>query len=95
MTNIIDAARHGDTELTITLPARLGVLMNAAFPEMIASVMALTDRLLPSASEESGVERRSGWQSASLVPAAITSLTDRASAENNELPANTSRPVST
>jgi NAD(P)-dependent dehydrogenase (short-subunit alcohol dehydrogenase family) len=90
---IVDAVRHGDAALTITVPARLGVLMNAAFPQTMARVMALTNRLLPSASTEGGVEQRSGWQSSSrLVPSAITTLADRASTENNELPSNTRRP---
>jgi NAD(P)-dependent dehydrogenase (short-subunit alcohol dehydrogenase family) len=84
---IIDACRHGDAELTITLPARMAVLLNAASPGTMARMMSLTNRLLPSASPE-GDAARPGWQSVSrFVPSRLTTLTDRASTENNELPA--------
>jgi NAD(P)-dependent dehydrogenase (short-subunit alcohol dehydrogenase family) len=92
---IIDACRHGDAELTITLPARAAVLLNACFPETMARMMSLTDRLLPSASDagEDGDEAHSGWQSVSrFVPSAVTTLADRASTENNELPTGTNPP---
>jgi hypothetical protein len=50
-------------------------------------MMSLTNWLLPSAAAERGDEVRSGWQSISrLVPSAVTTLSDRASTENNELP---------
>jgi NAD(P)-dependent dehydrogenase (short-subunit alcohol dehydrogenase family) len=87
---IIDACRHGDAELTITPPARLAVLLNAACPETMARMMSLTNWLLPSAAAEGGDGVRSGWQSVSrLIPSAATRLSDRASTENNELPTGT------
>ncbi len=87
---IIDACRHGDAELTITTPARLAVLLNAACPETMARILSLTNWLLPSAGAEGGDEVRSGWQSVSrFVPSAVTRLADRASIENNELPTGT------
>jgi NAD(P)-dependent dehydrogenase (short-subunit alcohol dehydrogenase family) len=85
---IIEACRRGQAELTITLPARLAVLFNAACPETMARLMSLTNRVLPSAATEGGDDARPGWQSVSrLVPSAITTLADRASTQNNELPA--------
>jgi NAD(P)-dependent dehydrogenase (short-subunit alcohol dehydrogenase family) len=87
---IIDACRHGDAQLTITLPARLAVLLNAACPETMARMLSLTNWLLPSAGAVGGDEDRSGWQSVSrFVPSALTSRSDRASTENNELPTGT------
>jgi NAD(P)-dependent dehydrogenase (short-subunit alcohol dehydrogenase family) len=84
---IIEACRRGEAELTITPPARLAVLLNAACPETMAHLMSLTNRVLPSAAAEGGDEARPGWQSVSrLTPSAITRLSDRASTENNELP---------
>jgi len=83
---IVEACRHGDAELTITFLARLAVLMNTACPETMARMMTMTNRLLPSATDASGNEARSGWQSTSRwVPSAVTALSDRASADNNEL----------
>jgi NAD(P)-dependent dehydrogenase (short-subunit alcohol dehydrogenase family) len=84
---ILEACRHGDAQLTITPPARLAVLLNAACPETMARMMSLTNWLLPSAVAEGGDKARSGWQSVSqLTPSLVTTLADRASTENNELP---------
>jgi NAD(P)-dependent dehydrogenase (short-subunit alcohol dehydrogenase family) len=84
---VVEACRHGDPELVITLPARLGILLNAVAPGLMARVLSATNWLLPSATGEEGDVVRSGWQSTSrLVPGALTASTDRASVENNEWP---------
>jgi len=86
---VVDACRHGDAELVITLPAKLAVLANAIMPEAVATMMALANRLiLPQPADDgSGDRRRSGWQSMSdAAPSKLTSLTERAAAENNQLP---------
>jgi short-subunit dehydrogenase len=86
---IIDACRHGDAELVITLPAKLAVIANALMPESVAMMMALANRfVLPEATGDSaGDRRRSGWQSMSgMAPSKLTTLTNRAAADNNQLP---------
>jgi NAD(P)-dependent dehydrogenase (short-subunit alcohol dehydrogenase family) len=85
---IIEACRRGDAELVITLPARAAVLMNAAFPGARAALMTVANKALPSPAGEAGSEARSGWQSASrFVPSFLTRQADRATVENNEMPA--------
>jgi NAD(P)-dependent dehydrogenase (short-subunit alcohol dehydrogenase family) len=85
---VIEACRHGDAELVISAPAKLAILMNAMSPGMTAAMMSITNRLLPSAVDESGAETRSGWQSVSrLAPSFISRQSDRATADNNEVPA--------
>jgi NAD(P)-dependent dehydrogenase (short-subunit alcohol dehydrogenase family) len=85
---VIDAARHGDPELVITMPAKLAVIANAVVPEMVAFMMATANSvILPAPSEEAGTEAHSGWQSLSdWAPSKLTRLTERAAHENNELP---------
>jgi NAD(P)-dependent dehydrogenase (short-subunit alcohol dehydrogenase family) len=84
---IVEACRYGDAALTIGLPARLASLMNASCPRTMARVMAVANRLLPSPSDWRGREGHSGWQSISrFVPSIVTSLSDRATIENNEEP---------
>lgn len=85
---IVDACRHGDAELVITLPAKLAVIANAVVPEAVALGMSLANRLLPRPADgSSGDERHSGWQSQSRwAPSTLTRLTNRAAAENNEVP---------
>ena len=86
---VIDACRYGDADLTITLPAKLALMINGVMPEAIATLMALANRfVLPQPTGDgSGDHRRSGWQSLSdAAPSRLTTLTERAAAENNQLP---------
>lgn len=85
---VIDAARHGDAELTLTLPAKFAVLASAVVPDLVASVMAAANTtLLPAAADDAGNEAHSGWQSLSdWAPSTLTRLTERAASENNEVP---------
>jgi NAD(P)-dependent dehydrogenase (short-subunit alcohol dehydrogenase family) len=86
---VIAACRRGDAELVITLPAKLAVMINGVMPEAVATLMALANRVvLPQPTgDASGDHRRSGWQSLSdAAPSRFTALTERAAAENNQLP---------
>ncbi len=83
---IVDACRHGDAELTITLPARLAMMANNLAPDLIARAMVLVNRLLPAPGGAAGDVEKSGSQSSSqLAPPAVTVLTDRAAVANNEM----------
>jgi len=85
-TRIVDAARHGDAELVISWPAKLAVGAVSLIPQLTAAATALANRLLPLRSEQGG-ESFSGWQSGSFwAPSGLTRLSERAAAENNELP---------
>jgi NAD(P)-dependent dehydrogenase (short-subunit alcohol dehydrogenase family) len=84
---IVDACRYGDPELVITPAARLAVVMKALSPGTMTRLMALVNRILPSAGQHEDDEPRAGWQSISrAAPSRLTTLADRASLENNELP---------
>jgi short-subunit dehydrogenase len=85
---VLDAARHGDAELILTLPAKLAVVAKALVPEWVALVSATANaRLLPPPDPTAGTEAHSGWQSGSeWAPSRLTRLTERAAHENNELP---------
>jgi NAD(P)-dependent dehydrogenase (short-subunit alcohol dehydrogenase family) len=87
---IIEACRYGDPELIVSMSAKLAVWLNATSPAAMAKAMAIANWMLPSAGPalRSAEAARPGWQSVSrLVPSALTTLSDRASIENNELPA--------
>lgn len=91
---IVEACRYGDAELTITPSARLATVINATCPRAMAWLMSLGNRILPSATSSDGDKARSGWQSVSrLVPSRLTALSDRASANNNELPTDSIGPA--
>ena len=83
---IIDACRHGDAQLVITLRAKALVVLNALFPELTAAGMALGARLLTGPTGEEGDKLRTGWESQSeAAPSLLTRLSDQATEENNEL----------
>ncbi len=82
---IINACRYGRAELTLSLPAKLAVLIDALAPELTADVMSLAARLLPS---PGGVGRATieGCHSTSAwSPSVLTTLNERAAEENNQL----------
>ena len=83
---IIDAVRHGDPELTISLPAQIAVLLNNAMPSLMAYAMSLANRLLPGPTDASGDRSQQGRESTSRwAPSLATALSDRAAVANNEL----------
>ena len=83
---IIDACRHGDAELVITLRAKALVILNALFPELTSAALALGNRLLPGPTDKEGDRLRTGWESQSAVaPSLLTRPSDQATQAHNEL----------
>lgn len=83
---IINAARHGDARLIITLQAKLAVALNELMPEISAQGRALMNRLLPGVSMLMDTESFTGCQSTSKwAPSTLTKLSDQAAIENNEV----------
>lgn len=83
---MLDAMRHGDAEVIVSLPAKLGVLAANLFPNVTADLLALVNRFLPGPGGI-GEETRKGKESGSAVtPSVLTSLTEKAARQNNEVP---------
>lgn len=84
---IIAACKAGQPEITLTLLARTAVVVNALFPGLVARMMMLENRFLPKpADHQEGDRLKTGWESQSEVaPSVLTSLSDQATQENNEL----------
>jgi NAD(P)-dependent dehydrogenase (short-subunit alcohol dehydrogenase family) len=83
---IIDACRYGDPELTIGMPAKVAVIANALFPAVVARLMTLTTRMLPAPSDAQGDVNRKGHETDSpWAPSPLTTLTNRAAEQNNEV----------
>jgi len=82
---IIDACRHGDAELVITVQAKLAILARTLAPELFSDVLTLLNQLLPGPAPgedeaRPGRESLSGWATSKL-----TEPTLRAAEANNEL----------
>jgi len=82
---IIDACRHGDAELVITLQAKLAILARTLAPELFSDIMTLINQLLPGPAP-GGDEARPGRENTSeWAPSRLTEPSDRAAEANNEL----------
>jgi NAD(P)-dependent dehydrogenase (short-subunit alcohol dehydrogenase family) len=83
---IVDAVRHGDEALTITLRAKVLGALDGLAPGLVGRAMKAANRLLPQPTGPDGDALRTGWESFSdASPSMLTGLADRAVAENNEL----------
>jgi NAD(P)-dependent dehydrogenase (short-subunit alcohol dehydrogenase family) len=83
---IIDACRHGDPELVITLPAQLAIIANAIAPNAVAAAMMSAVRMLPGPNGLEGDRSKKGYESESKwAPSVATTLGDRAALLNNEI----------
>ncbi|MDT0631494.1 SDR family oxidoreductase [Rubrivirga sp. S365] len=83
---VVDALRHGDAALTLTLPATLGAALDGVAPGLVGGAAKLAARLLPAPTGPKGDERRTGWESFSdAAPSALTRPADEATDRNNEL----------
>ena len=83
---ILDACRHGDPELTLTVPARVAMMASHIAPAAFARAMTLVNSLLPKPGGSAGDRRKRGSDSSSKwAPSAATVLTDRAAVANNEV----------
>lgn len=82
---IIDACRHGDAELVISVQAKLAVLFHGMFPGLTADALGLINELLPApggigTASAKGKQSTSGWS-----PSWLTTLTEQAAVANNEI----------
>jgi short-subunit dehydrogenase len=83
---ILNACRHGDAELVITVQAKLAVLARAMAPELFQDALALMNGLLPGPSTADGDDARPGRESESKwAPSKLTATTYAAAERNNEL----------
>jgi len=83
---ILNALRHGDPDLTITLAAKAAVWANALVPSVVAAATMTAARLLPGPTDSGGDRQKAGRHSESRwAPSIATALSDRAAVGNNEI----------
>jgi short-subunit dehydrogenase len=76
---IVEAVRHKKSTITVTMPAKLGVLIQALAPELTARVLAIASSCLPGMPETGGNVLQTGWESGSIIsPSPLTWLADHA-----------------
>lgn len=83
---ILTAARRGDAEVVVSVQAKIAAKFQALFPNLTADIASFANQLLPNAEGGIGKALTRGKNSESwLAPSVLTSLSDKASVENNEL----------
>ena len=82
---IIDACRHGDAELILTIPARLAAWFHGLFPGLTADLLDLVNRLLPGPGGIGTARAKGSHSTSALAPSWLTVLSNWAAQRNNEL----------
>ncbi|HEX8386139.1 MAG TPA: SDR family oxidoreductase [Rubricoccaceae bacterium] len=83
---IVDALRHGDAALTLTVAAKLAAAVDGVAPGVVGTAMKAVSALLPGPAGPDGDLRKTGWESQSAAaPSVLTALADRETEPNNEL----------
>jgi short-subunit dehydrogenase len=82
---VLDACARGDSEIVLTVPAKVATLVHGVFPEVTVDVLGVVNRFLPSPGGI-GTDVRTGKQSKSKAsPSWLTALNERAAQENNQI----------
>ena len=88
---IINACKHGDAEVVLSLPARLAVAFHDLFPGLTTDILAVINRLLPGPGGV-GEQAVAGKESESeLIPDWLQAMNDKAALANNEMTADEGR----
>jgi NAD(P)-dependent dehydrogenase (short-subunit alcohol dehydrogenase family) len=83
--HILNAARYGRAQITLSIPAKVAATVNVLAPELVADLASLAIQLLP---EPGGISQQAveGEQSTSAwSPSFATLLGERAAIRNNEI----------
>ena len=82
---VVDACARGDSEIVLTVPAKVATLVHGVFPEVTVDVLGVVNRFLPPPGGI-GTDVRTGKQSKSKAsPSWLTALNERAAQENNQI----------
>jgi short-subunit dehydrogenase len=82
---VVDACARGDSEVVLTVPAKIATLIHGVFPEVTVDVLGVVNRFLP-APGGIGTDVRTGKQSQSKAsPSWLTALNEKAALENNQI----------
>jgi short-subunit dehydrogenase len=83
--DILDACERGQSELIVSVPAKVAVRLHHLFPEISSDVLGLVARLLPGPAPN-GKQKRKGKESSNRITNSwVTTLTRRAAFNNNEV----------
>ncbi|MDB5309253.1 MAG: family NAD(P)-dependent oxidoreductase [Gemmataceae bacterium] len=82
---ILRGVALGDAEVVLTIPAKAAVVAQALFPGLVSAVLAAANRFILPDPGGIGPQRVKGYACRAATPGMFTTLSDRASARNNEI----------
>jgi NAD(P)-dependent dehydrogenase (short-subunit alcohol dehydrogenase family) len=83
---VVEAIRDGEAEVVLSAPAKLLSRLHGLYPDETVRLLGLINEILPAPGGSGG--KKSGSRSRSeIAPSILTSLSDSAAVENNELAA--------
>ncbi len=82
---IVRACKRGQAELVISVPAKLAVLFDTLFPEMMSQVFGLANQLLPAPGGVGNQNMKGRESSSAWSPSWLTTLSEEAALRNNEV----------
>jgi short-subunit dehydrogenase len=84
--DILDAVRHGEAEIVLSIQAKAAALFDQVLPEVSSELTAMAARMMPKAGSDAGLRALKGSESeSSWSPSALTKLTEDAARQNNEV----------
>jgi short-subunit dehydrogenase len=82
---IIDAMRHGDAEVVLSVPAKIAAIFDQLAPGMSTGLTAVAARMLPGPGGIGTRALKGADSESSLSPSILTTATDEAARRNNEM----------
>ncbi|RYF69412.1 MAG: SDR family oxidoreductase [Cytophagaceae bacterium] len=84
---IVEAARYGDAERIVSLPAKFAGAVHGLFPGLVTDTLAFINTMLPNPSPagHSSVRKEGKELETAITQNALTTLTEEAAQRNNEM----------
>lgn len=82
---IVEATKRGDSEVILTIQARLAARFHGLFPGATTDLLGIINKLLPEAGGIGRARAKGKDSQSSLAPSVLTALSERAAAKNNEM----------
>ncbi|MEJ7603289.1 MAG: SDR family NAD(P)-dependent oxidoreductase [Kofleriaceae bacterium] len=82
---IIEALRHGDAEVVLSIQAKVLTKLHALAPGLTQRALGVVNRMLPSVGGIGVASARGRDSTSAAAPSVLTAASDRASERNNEL----------
>ncbi len=82
---IVKACVRGESEVVLSLPAKLAVMVHGLFPGLTSDALSFVHRILPSAPAAENVPKTGKESSSEVSPSWLTTLNERAAERNNQI----------